>query len=204
MLLFRILLIYVACFISLIAAVADYTKPEHQTKTLQVLWKETQDRCVTMELDKFYQFRQKDVARVTSHARLVVGHIWKDDVDDDNERWDFRAWWFAMAYVQRRPYDHIWGGKCVTRNVEWECREADVYKFAGEVEMHEFDDIVDVVGAEADTLTFKNDCYNLATNNCQTFAKNLARRMKKKPPVTAPPAAPITQPFDMKPRFPID
>ncbi|KAL8971194.1 MAG: hypothetical protein Q9197_003410 [Variospora fuerteventurae] len=53
-------------------------------------------------------------------------------------------------------------------------------------------------------LIAKNDYYNLATNNCQIFATNLAKRVKEKPPVTAPPAAAITQAFDMKPRFAIN
>lgn len=55
----------------------------------------------------------------------------------------------------------------------------------------------------ADALITKNDCYNLATNNCKTFASKLAKRIQK-PPTPAEPPAPPSQPFDMQARFEID
>ncbi|KAI4162422.1 MAG: hypothetical protein LQ342_003988 [Letrouitia transgressa] len=150
MVVLRTSLIYLSLFISLIFAVTDFTQPENQTPALQVLWKETQKRCVTMELNKAYAFRQKDTDKISSHARLVVGHIWKDDVDDDSVPWDFEAYWFDMVFRQTRPFDHIWGGQCLTRNSNWECRDGNKFKFSGEVQIQQFEDIDDVVDAVAD------------------------------------------------------
>ncbi|KAL9044281.1 MAG: hypothetical protein Q9214_002569 [Letrouitia sp. 1 TL-2023] len=207
MVVLRTTLVYLSLFISLILAVTDFTLPENQTPALQVLWKETQKRCVTMELNKAYAFRQKDTDKISSHARLVVGHIWKDDEDDDSMPWDFEAYWFDMVFRQTRPFDHIWGGQCLTRNSNWECREGNKFKFSGEVQIQQFediDDIVDAVGDQAQAIITKNDCYSLLTNNCQLFARNLGKRITKVPPQAPPPQPAVQPPIDMRPRFEID
>ena len=153
MVILRDALICLSLFISFILAITDYTDPANQTPALQVLWKETQKRCVTMEINKVYSFRQKDVDKITSHTRLVVGHIFKDDEDDDGELWDFQAWWFDLVFIQKRPFDSIWGGKCIDRNGEWECRDGNVFKFKGEVDIQMFQEIDTVVGAQGKTLS---------------------------------------------------
>ncbi|KAL8923861.1 MAG: hypothetical protein Q9172_002949 [Xanthocarpia lactea] len=171
-------------------------------------------------------FRQRDDASFTAHTRLVVGHIWKDDEEDDSELWHFEAYWFDMRYTVKRPTDPIWGGKCQTHNGEWVCRDGNVFKFKGETSILRFDRIEEIVGDEgrmssparllphpftdrvhiidvADALITKIDCYNLAFNNCKIFASRLARRIQK-PPTPAAPPAPPSQPFDMTAQFEID
>ncbi|KAL9611038.1 MAG: hypothetical protein Q9167_004285 [Letrouitia subvulpina] len=224
MVVLRTILAYLPLFISLVLAVTDFTKTENQTPALQVLWKETQKRCVTMELNKAYAFRQKDNDKINSHARLVVGHIWKDDEDDDSVPWDFEAYWFDMVFRQHRPFDHIWGGECITRNSNWECREGNKFKFSGEVQIQQFediDDIVDVIGDEgkSDSISFivhfasrRNDIWLanhttceaqaiITKNDCYSLLTNncqlFARNLGKKitkVPPQAPPPQPPIQP----------
>ncbi|KAL8881607.1 MAG: hypothetical protein Q9198_001220 [Flavoplaca austrocitrina] len=148
MLLLKPILIYLSYPISLILAVTDYSDLQFQDATLKVLWAECQKRCVNMEVNKIYAFRQRDDASVTAHTRLVVGNIWKDDKDDDDELWTFQAYWFDMRFTMKRPTDAIWGGKCQTNNGEWTCREGNVYKFKGETSILRFDRIEEVVGNE--------------------------------------------------------
>ncbi|KAL8913040.1 MAG: hypothetical protein Q9171_002108 [Xanthocarpia ochracea] len=196
-------LFYLSYLISAILAVTDYSNPQFQDATLKVLWAECQKHCVNMEVNKIYAFRQRDDASFAAHTRLVVGHIWKDDEEDDSELWTFDAYWFDMRYTMKRPTDAIWGGKCQTNNGEWECRDGNVFKFKGETRILRFDRIEEIVGDEADALITKNDCYNLAFNNCKIFASRLAKRIQK-PPTPAAPPAPPSQPFDMTARFEID
>ncbi|KAL8717257.1 MAG: hypothetical protein Q9181_008344 [Wetmoreana brouardii] len=203
MVILRTGLIYLSFLISFILAVTDFTDPAHQTDALKVLWQETQKRCAIMELNKIYQFRVRTDESITAHTQLIVGHIWKEDEEDDDEPWDFQAYFFDMVYTPKRPTDGIWGGKCRTRAGEWMCQEGSVYKFKGEVSIHQWYRVDDVVGDEAQALITQNDCYNIATNNCKRFASKLARKIEKKPPVV-PPAQPAAEPFDMQPRFSID
>ncbi|KAL8728667.1 MAG: hypothetical protein Q9166_005231 [cf. Caloplaca sp. 2 TL-2023] len=197
MLVFRTTLVCLSFLISLILAVTDYSDPQFQDDNLKPLWAACQKACVTMEVNKIYAFRQRDDASYTSHTRLVVGHIWKDDEEDDSELWTFDAYWFDMRYEIKRPTDRIWGGKCSNDNGNWQCQEGNVFKFKGEVDIARFDRVEWAVSFEAAALIAKNDCYNLATNNCKTFASKLARNIQKPPPAPAAPRPPA-QPFDMQ------
>ena len=139
--------------LTLVLAVTDYTQTENQTPELQVLWKETQKRCVTMELNKVYAFRQRYDQSLTAHTTLVVGHIFKDDEDDDSELWDFEAFSFDLVYIKNRPLDGIYGGKCINRANEWECRDSNTYKFKGEVDVARWERVEQVVGQEGALFT---------------------------------------------------
>lgn len=72
---------------------------------------------MTLELNKIFRLRQKDQNKIAFHARLVVGHIWKDDEDNDVEPWDFQAHYFDLGLVENRPSDQVWGGKCIIRTL---------------------------------------------------------------------------------------
>ncbi|KAL8782367.1 MAG: hypothetical protein Q9213_005445 [Squamulea squamosa] len=162
-----------------------------------------------MELNKIYAFRAKNEDKLNTHTRLVVGHIWKDDVDDDDEKRDFQAYYFDMQFIAKRPTDAIWGGRCITTSNEWQCREGNVFNFAGEVGMgldvEYFEDVLEVVGDEAQALITKHNCYNLAWNNCNIFARRLAKRIEKKPDQVPQPQDIDFEPFDMRvERFEID
>ncbi|KAI4210649.1 MAG: hypothetical protein LQ351_006528 [Letrouitia transgressa] len=155
-----------------------------------------------MQLNRLYAFRQRDDSSFTSHTRLVVGRISKEDEDNDSQPWDFEAYWFDLVKDVTRPLDMIWGGKCETRSRAWTCKEGAKYKFKGEVDLQRFG-VIEEVGDEAEALIAENDCYNVATNNCKTFASKLAKRIQAAP---AAPPAPGTvtnaQPFDMQVQFP--
>ncbi|KAL8738853.1 MAG: hypothetical protein Q9190_007932 [Brigantiaea leucoxantha] len=155
-----------------------------------------------MELNKIYQFRQRDTASVTAHTRLIVGHINKADVDDDSQPWDFEAFNFQLVLDKTAPhwYDDIYGGKCLQISRSWQCRDGAVYKFKGEVDIQNWEEVQLVVGDQAQAIIDRNDCYSLLTNNCKQFASKLATQIAK------PPNAPTggegsAQPFDMQVTF---
>ncbi|KAL8767654.1 MAG: hypothetical protein Q9209_005913 [Squamulea sp. 1 TL-2023] len=68
--------------------------------------------------------------------------------------------------------DQIYGGKCIPKSGQWECRKGNVFKFKGKVNIQEWTEVREVVGNEAE-----NDCYNLITNNCKTFASKLTKKI---------------------------
>ncbi|KAL9607470.1 MAG: hypothetical protein Q9167_007617 [Letrouitia subvulpina] len=194
---FKLFFFYLTVFSPLILAITDYTKAENQTPTLQKIWAAAQKRCYTMQVNKLYAFRQRDDSRITAHTRLIVGHIFKENVDDDNQPWDFQAQQFHLVKDVNNPLDAIWGGKCKRLFSAWTCREGAVFKFKGEVDLQRFGEIQQVAD-QAQALIDDNDCYNVATNNCKTFASKLAKK------VQAPPSPPVasgtvtdSQPFDM-------
>ncbi|KAL8781661.1 MAG: hypothetical protein Q9213_005903 [Squamulea squamosa] len=201
MLVLRTGLLYLSYLITVILAVTDYADPQFQDANLKVLWAECVKRCVRMDPDRIYSFRQRDDTSFTSHTRLVVGHIWKDDINNDAELWTFQAYWFDMVFEGDRWTDAIYGGKCKTRQRPWQCQEGAVYKFKGTVDILRFDTVSDVVGDEAQALIDANNCYSLVTNNCKQFASKLAKRLQALPPQAAPPAPPPA-PFDMTVNFP--
>lgn len=153
-------LLYFTYFISAVLAVTDYTNATYQDDGLQVLWAECRKRCVNMEVNNIYAFRQRDDAALIAHTRLVVGHIWKDDKADDEELWTFQAYWFDMRFTMKRPTDAIWGGKYQTNNGEWTCQEGNVYKFKGETSILRFDRVEQVVGSEGIPSTCGLLCFH--------------------------------------------
>lgn len=144
---FKLFFFYLAIFSPLIVAITDYTKPENQTPALRTLWAAAQKRCYTMQLNRLYAFRQRDDSSFTSHTRLVVGRISKEDEDNDSQPWDFEAYWFDLVKDVTRPLDMIWGGKCETRSRAWTCKEGAKYKFKGEVDLQRFG-VIEEVGDE--------------------------------------------------------
>ena len=151
MIILRIVLIQL-CLASTIFAVLPYHLKENQELTLRRLWDACRKKCFTMELNKVYAFRVKNEDKLYTHTRLVVGHIWKPDVDDDNQRWDFEAYYFDMRFTGTRYTDQFWGGKCYTDSQTWECKEGNAFKFAGEVGMgvdvEYFEDVQEIIGDE--------------------------------------------------------
>lgn len=151
MIIFRIVLIQL-CLASTIFAVLRYDLKENQELTLRALWAACRKKCFTMELNKVYAFRVKNEDKLNTHTRLIVGHIWKPDVDDDNQRWDFEAYYFDMRATGKRYTDRFWGAKCFPEANTWECKEGNVFKFAGEVGMgvdvEYFHDVEEIIGEE--------------------------------------------------------
>ncbi|KAL8946358.1 MAG: hypothetical protein Q9222_007234 [Ikaeria aurantiellina] len=154
-----------------------------------------------MQLDKTYAFRQRDTAKVTAHTRLVVGHIFKEDPNDDTQKWDFEAYSFHMVLARegRRPLDDLYGGRCEQVSGSWDCRDSALYKFKGEVGIQYFEEIDEQIQGEAQALIDQNNCYSLLTNNCKQFASKLFKRIEGTTPAGSQPA--IGQPFDMQVQF---
>ncbi|KAL8707603.1 MAG: hypothetical protein Q9220_007390 [cf. Caloplaca sp. 1 TL-2023] len=154
-----------------------------------------------MELNKIYQFRVRTSKAIDAHTQLVVGHINKDNEDDDAELWDFQAYFFDLIFDDQRPLDFIYGGKCKNRSGTWICQEGSVYKFKGVLQMQQWSRVDIVVGEESDALIRGNDCYNIGTNNCRTFARKLSKKIANIPDQEPEPEV---EPFDMEIRFDLD
>ncbi|KAL8787426.1 MAG: hypothetical protein Q9213_002203 [Squamulea squamosa] len=179
MLVLRTAFVSLALLTSFILAVSDYTKSENQTPELQILWKEAQKKNVALDPSKIYTFRQRDKPFWSSHTRVVVGHLFKEDENDDDKKWEFQAFWFALGLHEdtRSQMDQIYGGKCIPKSGQWECRNGNVFNFKGKVNIKEWTEVREVVGNTADAIITKNDCYNLITNNCKTFASKLTKKI---------------------------
>ncbi|KAL8866410.1 MAG: hypothetical protein Q9198_008903 [Flavoplaca austrocitrina] len=128
--------------------------------------------------------------------------------------WDFPAYYFDMGFlgtgeeflnaqgeVERaaRMRDPFTGAQCEVGSNYWTCRAEGKYnpkfKFAGRVAINHFEQITEVVGEQAEILKGEGGCYNIITNNCKQFAKELAKRIEGSPPPSPGPSFPA---FDME------
>ena len=117
---------------------------------------------MTLERDRIYSFRAKDIAKnPLSHVRLVVGRIAEDENNPD--LWNFDAYYFDMGYIGTGPLDEdgdptgrfkdlFTGANCDVDSEKWVCKTEGKYnpsfKYAGKVAISHFEQVQEVVGAQ--------------------------------------------------------
>ncbi|MCJ1390282.1 hypothetical protein MMC18_003140 [Xylographa bjoerkii] len=123
-----------------------------------------------LQLDHTYAFNKGDRL---SHTVLVVGKVVRNAAGElDFEATGFDITKYPKGKLNPKSY---YGAICTTRtHEEWVCDAAKRYTFLGETQQLTQVEISEHAGA----ITEGNNCYNIATNNCKTWANKLWKDIK--------------------------